>query len=228
MELKKAHFYAWLSFWVSVVSLVFTFLFSMTLFYQVHRDENGKGVYVLPQFLSRRSMLSNEFISTSTFEKGKKYRDNDYDRLLIEEMLIRYYLEMRYTFFPDVEEMVYRWGWRSPLRYFSTNQVHQDITDFEGKGKGLSDDDLKQKIHSMQHVIKTVEIEKISKKEGNRYEAEILVYSLLRLDGRLDSVNRYLVQLNFRYSNLRKFYTREFSNPYGLYFTDVVATLIKE
>lgn len=218
MELKKAHFYAWLSFWVTVGSLIFTLLFTMTLFYQAHRNDKGRGLYVLPQFLTSHSTSSRELISTSTFEKGNTYLDRDYDRTLIEEMLVRYYLEMRYTFFPDFNEMMYRWGWNSPLAHISTSRVHEEVVG----------DDLENKIRQMPDFVRTVGILDISrdKESSNAYQVQMAIYTL-RQDGVFESTELYNVRLVFRYSNSRKFYASQLSNPYGLYFTYVDAQLVK-
>lgn len=203
----------------AVFSVSLTLLFALTLFYQAHRDNNGRGVYVLPQFLSSRLMDSKQLITTSPFDKGFVFYDQDYDRLMIEEMLIRYYLEMRYTFFPNSAEMMRRWGWNSPMAYLSSSGVHRELVG----------QDLEQKIRDMGESIRTVNITKFEKDSKNDYARNIqMEIYILRPDGFLENVQKYNVRLVFNYNNKYKLFTPNFNNPYGMYFTYVKATLVEE
>ncbi|MBE6446578.1 MAG: hypothetical protein E7021_04165 [Alphaproteobacteria bacterium] len=203
----------------AIFSVSLTLLFALTLFYQAHRDNNGRGIYVLPQFLSSRLMDSKQLITTSPFDKGFVFYDQDYDRLMIEEMLIRYYLEMRYTFFPNSAEMMRRWGWNSPMAYLSRSDIHREVV-----GK-----DLEQKIRDMGENIRTVNITKIEKDLKNDYARYIqMEIYILRPDGFLEKVQKYDVRVVFDYNNRYKVFTPNFNNPYGLYFTYIKSTLVEE
>ena len=209
MDIKGARLYALLSFGVALLMLIFTFLFAITVSYQSYRDGRGGGINVLAQFLSS-PMRGGNLALTSPFDKGKDYIDNDMDRKLIEEMLARYYLEMKYTFFPDEQEMMRRWGNMSPLVRISTRQLHNQ----------LSGGNLENRIRE-KHDVDTVEIIKIEKTEGrtNQYIAEIRVTTTSEM-GRIDS-KMYRVTMDFSYSRSYRSFFREPVNPYGLYFQRV-------
>lgn len=213
MDIKRARLYALLSFGTALFMLMVTFLFAITLAYQSYRDSRGGGVEALAQFLSS-PMRGANLALTSPFNKGDDYIDNDVDRRLIEEMLARYYLEMKYTFFPDEEEMTRRWGDRSPLVRISTRQLH----------KQLSGGNLENTIRN-KHEVETVEIIKIDKSEErkNQYVAEIRVNTLSDV-GMLSS-KMYRVTMDFSYSKSYRSFV-EPVNPYGLYFRRVSEQLM--
>lgn len=219
MDAKKVRYYAWISLAAAVFSVVLTLLFSMTLFFQAQRDNNGRGLYVLPQFLSPQAMFSKELAITSAFDKGENYYDQDYDRRMIEEMLVRYYLTMRYTFFPNHTEMTYRWRWGSALSRISATEVHKE---FVGE-------DLDQKIRDLGENVKTVNIVSLKKdeKDNRAFNVQMEIYTL-RPDGFLEKIEKYDVRLNFDYKNRYKIFSPNFNNPYGMYFTYVNSVLVKE
>ncbi len=203
----------------AILSVSLTLLFALTLFYQSHRDNNGRGLYVLPQFLFPRLMLSKELVITSPFDKGQLVYDQDYDRRMIEEMLIRYYLEMRYTFFPNNKEMMYRWGWNSPMASLTRPDIHRKIV-----GK-----DLEQKIRDMGENIQTVNVIRMEKDPENDYarNVQMEIYTL-RPDGFLENVQKYNVRMVFEYRNKYKVFSPNFNNPYGLRFTYINSVLAEE
>jgi hypothetical protein len=219
MDAKKVRHYAWISLAAAVFSVVLTLLFSMTLFFQAQRDNNGRGLYVLPQFLSPQAMFSKELAITSAFDKGENYYDQDYDRRTIEEMLVRYYLTMRYTFFPNHTEMMYRWGWRSPLSRLASTDIHKEIV-----GK-----DLEQKIRDLGENVRTVNITSLKKDEKNirALNVQMEIY-VLKPDGFLEKIEKYNVIMHYGYKDRYKIFSPNFNNPYGMYFTYVKAVLEKE
>ena len=144
---------------------------------------------------------------TSPFDKGIDYIDNDMDRKLIEEMLARYYLEMRYTFFPDKMEMLRRWGWASPLARISTRALH----------KTLARDDLEDVIRNRQNI-ETVNIVKItpSTSKEKQYIAEMQVNTISDMGEYTSAM--YRATMDFNYSPSYQSFFRDPINPYGLYF----------
>ena len=219
MDSKKARHYAWISLATAVFSVILTLLFSMTLFFQAPRDNNGRGLYVLPQFLSPQAMFSKELIATSAFDKGENYYDQDYDRRTIEEMLVRYYLTMRYTFFPNHTEMMYRWRWGSALSRISATKVHKEVVG----------EDLEQKIRDLGENVRTVNITSLKKDENDKraFDVQMEIY-VLRSDGFLEKIEKYKVRMLYEYKDRYKILSPNFNNPYGMYFTYVKAVLEKE
>ena len=214
MDIKRARLQFWISLGVAVVSVSLSLLFALTLFYQTYRDGDGRGLYVLSQFFPYSSQ-SRELAITSPFDKGEQYYNDDKDRRDIEEMLARYYLDMRYTYIPDVAEMTYRWGPISPLMRLSTPAVHRSIT----KGK-----DVEDFLNKMpKNEVRTIEIQSFERvKERRQFNVNMYVYTL-NDEGQVQWES-YQVLMDFAYSNARKRFDRDFTNPYGLYFYNISET----
>lgn len=212
MDIQHARRYFLIGLCGAVLSLCLNLLFSLTLFYHSYRDNDGSGLYALSQFFPF-AMSSKELVIATPFDKGPSYYDNDLDRREIEEMLVRYYLDMRYSYIPDSQEMMVRWGKRSPMLRLSTPAVHQKVT------KG----DLKETVTEMtkKGIVKTVDVTSVVKGR-NQFNVEMDVYSVspdLPM-----SKETYTIRLDYRYSDSRKRFNKDFVNPYGLYFTHVEMT----
>lgn len=131
------------------------------------------------------------------------------DKGMIDEMLVRYYLEMRYTQIPDLSEMAYRWGIGGPVYFLSTSKLYNS---FIGKWD--------KKIASLGNNVITIDIKKV-KKEGNSFKVDFDLYENLP-DGQPRFKSKH-ADLKFRYANFHM-YTPFFSNPYGLIFTSLDET----
>ena len=134
------------------------------------------------------------------------------DKGMIDEMLVRYYLETRYTQIPDLNEMAYRWGIGSPLYFLSTRKLYND---FIGKWD--------QKMASLGKNVITIHIKNI-KRGGNSFDVDFDLYENLP-DGQHRFKSKH-VNLKFRYANFHM-YTPIFSNPYGMIFTSLDESEIK-
>ena len=212
MDIKRARLYACLSLGAALLMLCLTLLFTLTLSYQAHRDGKGRGLNVIAQFLST-PMEGAKLAITSPFDKGMGEYDRDSDRRLIEEMLVRYYLEMRYTFIPDQREMMRRWGWQSPLARISTSKVHEKVV-----GKNLED-----KIRKKVGVVETVNILDVQPESDAHQYGVIMQINTISDSGQYES-NVYRATLGFKYRKGYRSFFREPINPYGLYFDYFVRT----
>lgn len=128
------------------------------------------------------------------------------DKKLIDEMLLRYYLEMRYTQLRDTNEMIYRWGIGGPVYLLSTPKLYNA---FAGN--------LEKKIETLPNSVVTIEIESVERKNyDNTFTVNYLLHENLP-DGQVRSKAKNAV-LEFRYIPSRIRYSAKFSNPYGLVF----------
>ncbi len=208
MDIKRARQYAILSFVAALFMLLVSFLFSITLSYQSHRDGNGRGLNILSQFMSSPMKGVNLSIATP-FDKGDNYYDNDLDRALIKEVLVRYYLEMRFTFIPDMPEMLRRWGWGGPVSRLSTSAVHAKVVG----------GDLEDKIRKRKGEVQTVEIMSLDCKTDRSQCSAVVRVDILSEDGSLRSSMSDVI-LTLRYANRYKSFRKPI-NPYGLYINGV-------
>ncbi len=205
MELKRVRLYAWLSLGAALVMLSLALLFALTLSYQTYRDGEGRGLHVLSQFVSS-PMKGKNLAITSPFDKGLNYYDRDSDRKLIEEMMVRYYLELRYSFISDQTEMMRRWGWSSPLRRISTRRIHEKVVG----------NDLEERIRKKNGDIETVNILNITPNSGANQYSITMQINKIAASGQFES-KVYKMVVGFRYNDVYKSFFREPVNPYGFY-----------
>jgi len=213
MNTQKAHLYFILSLVGALFSLSITFFLSLVLFQHVYRDNSGGGLYALPQIFAP-ARTSGEFTIATPIDSANYYK-SDRTRQNIEEMLARYYLELRYSFIPDRREMLYRWGKSGPLMRLSTSDVHRKIT---------AGQDLEDYFAQMpQDEVRTIEITRFGRSENRRqFDVDMIIHTL-KYDGQMTSTG-YRVYMDFRYSNARKAFTKNYTNPYGLYFYNITRT----
>ena len=123
------------------------------------------------------------------------------DQSKIDEMLLRYYLEMRYTRIPDEEEMKRRWGPGGLVAYLSTSDVYMkarlDVERVEAD------------------PARVVDIRSITPTGGSTYQ---VILDLHEFDG----VSQWVKQTRSLFVTIahdasRVILTRNFSNPYGFY-----------
>lgn len=217
MDIRKARLYAWLSLSTSVVLLSISLLFSFTLFFHSKQDSEGRGVHVISQFFPIDTMEFKSLFSAIPFEGS-----DDYDvkiKKVVEEMLARYYLEMRLTYFPDFEEMSYRWGWRGPMARLSTTKVHRDFLGgkLEDKIKKKNDEGGKVQTISIQNI--NLGFNEVS--QTPQFQADVLI---ITLNNNVPSEKNFYVTLDYNYSDSRKVFSKNWVNPYGVYFTRVNIT----
>ena len=123
----------------------------------------------------------------------------------IDEMLVRYYLEMRYTRIPDQIEMQRRWGAR--LAFLSTYDVYR---------KSRLDP---EQVDVQQPRVIDIRALELKKDKEHLYDALIDIYEF---DGTRSWIKTTKgLNISFTYSSSRVLLGREFSNPHGLVITGV-------
>ena len=137
------------------------------------------------------------------------------DRKLLDEMMVRYYLEMRYTQIPDQQEMAYRWGIGGPVHILSGPLVYNEFSK-----------DLKKKIESLPDVVKTIQIQKVTH-TGAGFDIDFLIFDNYS-DGRPSTYSGRNVMVDFTYSKSRRRYQGNYTNPYGIVFTRFSERIRKE
>ncbi len=139
---------------------------------------------------------------------------------VIDEMLVRYYVEMRYAFVPDAAEMKRRWGKGGLLEFLSVPSVYQAFSDKQG----LSDD-FYEKAETMQPI--GVQITGIVRnKQRNYYQVYVDVYKHLNFSN-WQKESKSLI-MRFSYAPSRKIMGKTLSNPNGFYITSFDESVLKE
>ena len=128
-----------------------------------------------------------------------------HDRL--DEMLVRYYVETRYSNVPDREEMERRLGKQGTLAYLSSPDVYKD---FKAK------DDLIESAETS--LARSVDILAVKKEKGQSYyTVDFDVYIYDRLSGWSKESKRVVVR--FMHVPSRRMLNQTLANPYGFVVT---------
>ena len=126
------------------------------------------------------------------------------DRKLVDEMLARHYLEMRYEQIPDVRDMKYRWGIFGPVYTLSSLPLYNEFAA-----------GLEKKLEDLPDTITTISIRDV-KRHDNIF---VINFSLLEhLPGGQIRVKEKNAVLEFRYGSTRPRWDPKLINPYGLIF----------
>jgi len=197
---QKSWHFVRLSMVLCWVLWLITFFISMTLFQAILQ------VRVIAQVVP-------------TAEKGLHSFKDDYvqavpmdavSREAMDELLIRYYLEMRYARIPDVAEMKRRWGYGGIVAYFSTvaayRSAHYDVDGLET-------------IDGKTPIVVDIRYMQLRKDLKTTYEVILDLYESDG-NGHWKKVTRNLT-VSFTHVAERVFRGRNLSNPYGLIVTGV-------
>ena len=190
---------------VSMVSCGVVFLLMFFLSLTVLQAQQALKVlaFVVPKDAGANGVVGA--IPFDDFEVDENWHD------LLEQMIVRYYVEMRYTIIPDAVEMVRRWGIRGPIRLLSSNQLYQTFIAKEAHLDRIKENKVK--------ITQTVDIKEVRKMRAGAYRVSFDVYiksgSVMRRKGPI------IVSLVYRYSNKYRFFSSDFSNPLGMYFIAV-------
>lgn len=181
-------------FWMVIAS----FAISVNLFLILTLLQMAPKLQVIAQILTTSPMHSTQLLQTEPFSQ------NTSDKKLIDETLLRYYLENRYSSFADKVEMGYRWGGAGPVAFFSAPDIYRKFAQ-----------NLKEKISAI-HASKTttsIDILSISRLD-NIFTVEFDIYKYNR--GQIQKKRRVAV-IEIAYSARRRSFNRLHSNPYGMY-----------
>ena len=172
----------------------------------------ASGSFRLVGFLMREDSRTSadmfEAVSLSKNE-GRELRSQ------LEEMFVRYYVEMRETILPAGTELKRRWGVGGPVHMLSSPRVYNKFKP--------SEEDMARIQES--HQQRTVDILSVRKMKEGLYDVMFDVYQTT--SGRMQR-RRKTMSLKYTYSPSYRRLGRSFSNPFGMVFTDVNITDVKQ
>lgn len=179
---------------------ILTFFISVTLFQAILQ------VHVVAQVTQdvERGFISfsQDFIQFTPLASTSRGIDRQLD-----EMMLRYYLEMRYTIIPDEREMVRRWGPKGIVAFLSTPAVYREFHDPE---------QYLEKANDLQP--RAVDIVRVYReKDGDKYEVDMDLYEYNALKKWVKQSKSLTVR--YTYAPSRTYLGGSFSNPKGFIVT---------
>lgn len=155
-------------------------------------------LHVLSQIVTM-PMSTQEFLQTEPFSTAMG------DKPLIDEMLVRYYLDMRLSSFSDVVEMAKRWGVGGPVWRLSHPSVY----------RGFLSGSLKEKLKAVrqQRVTQSVDVTSVSRLD-NTFTIEYTLYAYAQ--GKISAEKRVAI-IEVGYVEGAKYFRASHSNPYGMF-----------
>lgn len=181
-----------LNFWIFITGC----LIAVNTFFALTLLQMAPRLQVTAQILTA-PMTSGALIETEPFASDVG------DKELIDEMLVRYYLTMRHTFFPDDVEILRRWSVYGPIFVLSTPAVFKNFRE-----------DIAQMTENITKAGYTtnVDIRSVSR-NGNIFTVDFDLYTLM--GGTVSKKSRVaIVETVYDPDNI--FYMSEYANPYGL------------
>ena len=157
-------------------------------------------IKVLPQLFSPDVMRFNQYLEATNLDAGRQLTD----RKLIEEMLVRFFVENYHFYIPDKWELQYRYGPLGPVARLSTPAVYARFMD----GK----EDL---ANQTQDVTRTAmaNITRVTR-QGDVFTVDFDTYEMDDLQVRKTGSRRATLRVGY-YSG-RVYYLNDFVNPFGL------------
>ena len=178
------------------------FFLSILVLLCLTAQQMGKKLEVVAQFFptTQNASILYEFSQLNRLVPFKAIND----KKRINEMLVRYYLEMRYTQIQDTYEMTYRWGYGGPVYRLSSPLVY---VNFAKK--------LERRLEGLPDVVKTIDIKNI-KVQGNVFEVDFIVYENFP-EGQI-RLEKKRATLEYVYASFRRSLSSVYGNPYGMMF----------
>lgn len=179
-------------FWMIVTGILIAFnlMFVLTLL------QMAPKLQVISQILTS-PMNSSQLIETEPFSSDVG------DKKLIDEMLIRYYLTMRHTFFPDSEEILRRWSTYGPVFVLSTPAIFKEFREVILP--------MTENINKAGYT-QNIDIRSVSR-NGNIFTVD---FDLYKLAGQSLSRESRVAIVEIMYDPDNIFYMSEYANPYGV------------
>jgi len=170
-----------------------------------------QALHVLSFVVPRDIGEFKQYAEVMTFDELQK---NSGLRDLLEEMMVRYYIEMRYTVLADQVEMARRWGSGGLVAQLSSPKLFSSFGFNIEKLKDLAD----------KRVTQTVNVLSVVKTTTGTYT---VTFDLIRhvLDARTET--RMSVVLGYTYSRWYKRFQQNFVNPFGMVFIGLDQSVVK-
>lgn len=197
----------WAKFWMTLTAISI----AINLFIVLTLVQMAPKLKVIAQILpSPMNTLDHIQIDTLPANRlmDSKSHSNRANRELLDEMLIRYYIDRRVSYFADKNEMTSRWGARGEIRRLSSPAVYAKFSK-----------NIQEKIKQISTAKETqsVEITNISKL-GNTYTIEFDVFIYNPYDPIVKPrVQQRVATITVGHYPNRHIYSRTFANPFGFY-----------
>ena len=181
---------------LSIVLMAVCVLLVMTL------SDMAPKVQVMPQLFRQDALSGNQFVEATAISPWVRVKESR----LIDEMLVRFYVENRYFYVPDRAELAYRYGRTGPVARLSTPRIYN--TFLKGKGNYLEDAQTNPETIS-------VDIWRVARRD-NVFYVDFDVYRFM--DGRagLRNTRRATIKIGHNWAR-RDIRRSDFANPYGFY-----------
>ena len=140
--------------WMGIIIL----LMAVTLWLVMTLSNAAPYVHVLPQVFSKDTMNFSQLVETTNMNMPDKELKRIKELYLIDEMLVRFYVEMRHGFVPDFSELTYRYGPNGPIRRLSTPAIYRKFA----AQKGALDP---QQLKEMQGQTTTADITRVTRRD---------------------------------------------------------------
>ena len=197
----------WAKFWMTLAAISI----AINLFIVLTLVQMAPKLKVIAQILpSPMNTLDHIQIDTLPANRlmDSKSHSNRANRELLDEMLIRYYIDRRVSYFADKNEMTSRWGARGEIRQLSSPAVYAKFSK-----------NIQEKIKQISTAKETqsIEITNISKL-GNTYTIEFDVFIYNPYDPIVKPrVQQRVATITVGHYPNRHIYSRTFANPFGFY-----------
>ena len=197
-----------LRFWMglSIVLMTICILLVMTL------SKMAPHIHVVPQLFRTDTMSANQFVEATAINPHVSVKEAK----LIDEMLIRFYIENRFFYVPDMRELAYRYGRQGPVARLSTPNVYSVFI----KGKGNYLENAQSNPDTM-----TVDILNVRRRD-NVFTVDFDIYRFT--DGRsaFKGTKRATIKIGHNWG--RRSFGTDFVNPYGFYVISYDETDLKK
>ncbi len=181
-------------FWMYLTSAVM----AVNLFLILTLLQMTPKLQVIAQILTNSPMQSNQLLQTEPFSQRGGEKN------LIDETLVRFYMDMRHSSFHDQTELEYRWGRGGAVARLSAPNVYEKFA------AGRLDN-----LQSIANAQTTTSIDILSlTRLDNIFTIEFDVYTYNR--GMIESTRKIAI-VTVGYNPSRKFYNTNYSNPFGMF-----------
>ena len=190
---------------LSVVLMVICLIMVITL------SNMAPRIVVLPQLFSPDTMRFGQFVEATNMNARLKERN------LIDEMLIRFYVENRHFYVPDGWELVYRYGRRGPIARLSAPSIYMNFISSKGHFLGNLQGETSTK---------TVDIVSLTRRD-NTFTVDFDIYQMSGSQRFFGGTRRATIRVGYDPVRYKKF-GADFVNPYGLFVSYYKETSLKK
>jgi len=194
---------------LTIVSMTVCVVLVITLFNMAPR------IQILPQMFTKDVMSANQFLEATAINPMVPIKE----RKLIDEMFVRFYVENRYFYVPDIPELSYRYGGRGPIARLSAPPVYARFV--KSKGNYL------ENVQNNKGTV-SVDIWRVAPWRGsnNLYSVDFDVYRFE--DGRQAYAGTKRATIKIGHNPRFIGWRQDFANPYGFFVMSYDETSLKK